>query len=65
MATIALLFTATLVSEGTGMVFRAIFVNRAEQVTCFDLMLGFREQSEKAIKDFMCKEDADVESGCN
>ncbi len=53
MATIALLFTATLVSEGTGMVFRAIFVNRAEQVTCFDLMLGFREQSEKAIKDFM------------
>lgn len=41
MATIALLFTATLISEGAGIVIRAIFVGRAADTSCFDLFLGF------------------------
>lgn len=40
MATIALLFTATLISEGTGMVFSSIFQSRSRQTTCFDLFIG-------------------------
>ncbi len=41
MATIALLFTATLISEGTGMIFRAMFVNRTAPLACFDLIVSF------------------------
>lgn len=40
MATIALLFTATLISEGTGMIFHTIFENRAEQNAGFDLLVS-------------------------
>lgn len=40
MATIALLFTVTLVSEGTGMLFGTLFENRVEGSTCFDIFLG-------------------------
>ena len=40
MATISLLFTATLISEGTGLVFRNIFSGRAAKNACFDLYIG-------------------------
>lgn len=45
MANIALLFTATLVSEGTGQIFNAIFQGRLEAMSCFDLMVS-HENSE-------------------
>lgn len=40
MATIALLFTATLISEGCGLIFRGLFYGRARENTCFDIMIG-------------------------
>ncbi len=40
MATIALLFTGTLVSEGTGMLFGALFQSRVEGTTCYDILIG-------------------------
>ncbi len=40
MATIALLFTGTIVSEGTGMLFGVLFQSRVEGTTCFDIFLG-------------------------
>lgn len=40
MATIALLFTATLLTEGSGLVFRAILQNRSERNCCFDLLVS-------------------------
>lgn len=40
MATISMVLTATLISEGTGLVFRGLFEGRAADVACFDLYLG-------------------------
>jgi len=40
MATISMIFTATLISEGTGLVFRGIFEGRAANYACFDLFIG-------------------------
>ncbi len=40
MATISLLLTATLISEGTGLIFRGIFDGRAAQEGCFDLYIA-------------------------
>ncbi len=40
MATIALLFTATLISQGAGMVFHGLFEGRTAENTCFDLFVG-------------------------
>ena len=40
MATISLLYTAVLIAQGTGMTFAAIFENRAEQVSAFDLFIS-------------------------
>lgn len=43
MATISLLFTAVLITQGTGMTFSALFRNRAAQSACFDLGLSCPE----------------------
>ena len=40
MATISMIFTATLISEGTGLVFRGLFLGRAAESACFDLYIG-------------------------
>ena len=40
MAIISLIFTATLISEGAGMMFRGLFESRAAESGCFDLYLG-------------------------
>lgn len=40
MATISMVLTATLISVGTGLVFRGLFAGRAADVGCFDLYLG-------------------------
>ena len=40
MATISMIFTATLISEGTGLVFRGLFTGRAADTACFDLFIS-------------------------
>lgn len=40
MATIALLFTGVLIAQGTGFILSALFQNRAEQTSCFDLFIS-------------------------
>ena len=45
MATISLIFTATLISEGTGLVFRGLFEGRAAESACFDLYVAFEGEN--------------------
>ena len=40
MATIALLFTATLISEGSGITFHTMFRNRTALLSCFDIIFS-------------------------
>ena len=40
MATISMVLTATLISEGTGLVFRGLSLGRAAEDICFDLYIG-------------------------
>ena len=40
MAIISLIFTATFISEGAGMMFRGLFESRAAESGCFDLYLS-------------------------
>ena len=40
MATISMIFTATLISEGVGLVFRGLFAGSAAENACFDLYIG-------------------------
>ena len=40
MSTISMIFTATLISEGAGLVFRGLFAGRAAENACFDLYIG-------------------------
>ena len=40
MATISMIFTATLISEGAGLVSRGLFAGRAAESACFDLYIG-------------------------
>lgn len=46
MAVISMLFTAVLITQGSGSVFAAIFKNRAKQTACFDLFIGTRKPEE-------------------
>ena len=43
MATISMIFTATLISEGTGLVFRGLFLGRAAEDSCFDLFISISD----------------------
>lgn len=43
MATIALLFTATLISEGCGLIFHGLFYGRARENSCFDIMIAISD----------------------
>ena len=47
MATISMLFVATIISEETGMLFRGIFTGRARQNGCFDVILSARDAGGK------------------
>lgn len=40
MAVISMIFTATLIAEGTGLVFRGLFTGRAADAACFDLFIS-------------------------
>lgn len=52
MATISMLFTATVIAEGSGMVFNVIFKNREEQTTSFDLYISYVSQRKNTMKEF-------------
>lgn len=53
MATIALLFTGTLISEGSGLVFHAMFDSRSQQTTCFDLFIATSGRDESSLEDYL------------
>ena len=53
MATISMVLTATLISEGTGLVFRGLFLGRAAEDICFDLYIGM----EGAGRDYSLYQD--------
>ena len=56
MAVISIVFTATLISEGTGLVFRGIFEGRAAEDVCFDLYLGVGDGRDPApYVDYICQ----------
>ncbi len=46
MATISMIFTATLISEGSGLVFKGLFQGRSMQQTCFDLYIGINDKQQ-------------------
>ena len=43
MATVSLVLTATLIAEGTGLVFRGLFLGRAADTACYDLYLAMED----------------------
>ncbi len=45
MAVISVIFTATIISEGAGLVFRGLFESRAAESGCFDLYLGSEDDT--------------------
>lgn len=60
MATIALLLTATLISEGTGMLFNNLFHSRIEQNTCFDLFIGSASGEKTRLDNYRSYIEANV-----
>ena len=60
MATIALLFTATLLSEGTGLLFHTMFQSRNEQTTCYDLFIGSTADEEGYFDEYLACIDENV-----
>lgn len=60
MATISLLFTATLITEGSGMLFHALFQSRAEQTTCYDLFIGSSGRDAHQFDDYLAYIDANI-----
>ena len=65
MATISLLFTATIISEGTGLIFRAIFENRYEERACFDLMISTLNPQAEYFRDTADFIEECIPSGCS
>jgi hypothetical protein len=49
MATISMIFTATIISEGSGLVFRGLFEGRAAENACFDLYLGVGDGRDPSV----------------
>ena len=60
MATIALLFTGTLISEGSGLVFHAMFDNRNQYTTCFDLFIASIAQEEDHFDGYLAYVDENI-----
>ena len=46
MATVSLIFTATLISEGTGLVFQGLYQGRSAPNACFDLFIGIDDEQQ-------------------
>ncbi|MGL6199837.1 MAG: ABC transporter permease [Lachnospiraceae bacterium] len=53
MATIALLFTATLIAEGSGFIFNTLAQSRAEQTTSFDLFISSASDNEQRFEGYI------------
>ena len=62
MATIALLLTATLITEGAGMLFHVLLQDRNEQTTCFDLFISSSGRDSTRFDEYL-KKCADKNSG--
>lgn len=60
MATIALLFTATLIAEGTGLLFHTMFQSRNEQTTCFDLFIASTGRDPADFDDYLAYIDQNI-----
>ncbi|ODR33472.1 hypothetical protein BEI60_25530 [Eisenbergiella tayi] len=60
MATIALLLTATLITEGTGMLFHVLLQDRNEQTTCFDLFISSFERDSTRFDEYLAYIDGNV-----
>lgn len=60
MATVSLLFTATLISEGSGLLFSALTQSRNEQTTCFDLFIGSAAREEAPLEAYLEQIDAGI-----
>lgn len=64
MATVSLLFTAVLIAQGSGLIFRDLFQNRAIQTTVFDLCIGFTDSDISAstllLKPYLDYIDANI-----
>lgn len=60
MATIALLFTATILSEGSGMLFSALFQSRTAQTTSFDLFISSTGRDEAPLSNYLAYIDTNI-----
>lgn len=64
MATVSLLFTAVLISQGSGLIFRNLFQERAIQTTVFDLCIGFNDsdltKSSRLLEPYLDYIDANI-----
>lgn len=60
MATIALLLTATLITEGAGMLFHVLLQDRNEQTTCFDLFISSFERDSTRFDEYLAYIDGNV-----
>lgn len=63
MAVISMIFTATLITEGSGLVFRGIFEGRAAESACFDLYIGVGDGRDPAVYLDYVGENIPVERG--
>ena len=60
MATIALLLTATLITEGAGMLFHVLLQDRNEQTTCFDLFISSSGRDSTRFDEYLAYIDGNV-----
>lgn len=59
MATISMIFIATIISEGSGLVFRGIFEGRADNYSCFDFYISI-SSSEQDHKPYLGYIDSNI-----
>jgi hypothetical protein len=60
MATISLLFTATLLLENSSLFFHAIFQSRINETTVFDLFIGSSSESDKYFDEYLAYIDEKI-----
>ena len=61
MATIAVLFTATLIAEGTGIIFNALFQSRTKQTTSFDVYIASHERDISNFEEYFDYMEENIE----
>ena len=63
MAVISMIFTATLIAVGSGLVFRGIFQGRAAESACFDLYLGVGDGRDPSVYLDYIRDNIPIERG--